>query len=204
MNYLGIASYVFGLLSAAALTSFEGVMAFQDHEMCFSEKGSNVTMSFDIAFRMGFYICALDLLITAFVELYVLLMKYYDLNKQGYFSNKTENLDFVYMIVKWLVRVLLLLIAFFQLAILSFDKSSRYCILEVETLKEEGQWLQWLCIAKIIKVLLLSLVDLCARDEEDQHRKFADKQYDLYRMEQKPDKEDPETCDNEAFNKWAA
>ena len=95
MSIVGIASYVFGLLSAAALTSFEGVMALHDHEYCFSEKGSNVTMSFDIAFRMGFCICALDLLITAFLEIYVLSMKYFDLNKQGYFSIRTQNLNFV-------------------------------------------------------------------------------------------------------------
>ena len=175
MNYLGTASYVFGLFSAASLTSFEGVMALQDHEYCFSKNGSNVTMTFDIAFRAGFCICALDLFITAFLEIYVLLVKYFDLRKQGYFSNKTEILDLVYTIVKWLVRVLLLLIAFFQLAILSFDKTSRYCIFEVETLKEEGQWLHWLMIGKFIKVLLLSLVDLCARDEEDLQRKFANK-----------------------------
>ena len=115
-------------------------MALQDHEYCFGEKGSNVTMSFDIAFRVGFCICALDLMITAFLEIYVLFMKYFDLNTQGYFSLKTERLILVYTIVKWLARTLLLLIAFFQLAIRSL-RPSIYCIFEVETLSEEGQWL---------------------------------------------------------------
>ena len=81
--------FIFSLLSVAILTSFEGVMAMQDHEFCFSEKGSNVTLTFDIAFRIGFCVSFLDFLNSAFLEIYVTMMKNIDLIKHGHFSDKT-------------------------------------------------------------------------------------------------------------------
>ena len=101
----------------------------------------------------------LDFAFSVFFEIYVLASKSIDKKELGYLTKKTRKLDVIYTVLQWLIRVLLILTAFYQLAI-RFLEPSRYCIDEVKTLDEEGQWLQWLAFGKLLKILLLCLFSL--------------------------------------------
>ena len=78
-----------------------------------SKSGANITASFDIAFRIGFSVCVLDFLNTAFFEIYILKRKEYNVESDGEVSESTGKLSAVYDILKWSLRGFLILIAFF-------------------------------------------------------------------------------------------
>lgn len=147
--------YIVSLVLNALILSFYATMAFTPHVPCLTPTGANITKGFEFAFKLGFFAIAADFTNQSFLEFYIRQRNFHDQQKTGFVSAATLTLETVHSVMEWVFRGLILSVSLFQ-TIIRLSATARYCINEVDTLKEEGKWLEWLIIAQIAKVLVLS------------------------------------------------
>jgi len=135
---------MYGMLFNAFLLSFYSVMVFTSHDQCQSKKGkANVTKFIQIAFIAGFMITSLDFINSAFFEFYIRMRTHREKTTFGYIHDKTERFALQYAVLEWVLRAIMVLVSFAQLAIRKLS-ASEYCISETKDLELEGTWLSWL------------------------------------------------------------
>ena len=145
-----------GLLLNALLLSLYTVMAFTAHVPCLGPRGSNVTKGFEFCFKLGFYACAADFINAAFFEFYIRQRNHVEMSAHGFVSRTTQTLETVYAVMEWAFRAFYILISMLQSIIRNSD-TGNFCINEAGVLYEEGQWLRWLIIMQVFKIILLSV-----------------------------------------------
>ena len=78
------AYYIGNLLTNVFITSLYIVQVFSNHEACRTRSGFNVTMRYDIAFRLGFIIIAAEISNTNLFGIYIRFIKKREETSLGY------------------------------------------------------------------------------------------------------------------------
>ena len=76
--------YIGNLLTNVFITSLYIVQVFSNHEACRTRSGFNVTMRYDIAFRLGFIIIAAEISNTNLFGIYIRFIKKREETSLGY------------------------------------------------------------------------------------------------------------------------
>ena len=147
--------YIAGLLLNGALLSFYSVMAFADHEPCLTATGMNITRGFQFAFRLGFYATLADFINSAFLEFYLRQRHSADRAKLGFVTHATLAWQTVYAVMEWAFRAIFLLVSILQ-ALIRTSTTGQYCIKELGVLELEGDWLYWLIVFQLFKIVVQS------------------------------------------------
>lgn len=102
-------------------------MAFTDHYPCLTASGTNITKGFEFAFKLGFFVHAMDFLNNGAFDYYIRKSISRDIDRRGQVLNYTLFLETLYKVFEWVCRSLVLLVTILQIMIRQ-STTGLYCI----------------------------------------------------------------------------
>lgn len=131
-------------------------MAFTPHYPCLTATGSNITKGFEFAFKVGFFVHAVDFLNTGIFDFVIRNRTFKEMQTRGMVLNFTVMLETTYLVLEWTFRGAVLLVSIFQIMIRQ-STSGQYCIHKTKVLHMEGTWLLCLLLVQVFKLGLLTV-----------------------------------------------
>lgn len=149
--------YVSQVLANAILLSAYIVQACYSHHPCLTKSGQNITLRFELSFKLGLIVIFLDSLNSSVVEIYLRSrVQFEERDFHNGTSSSTMRRAMISIVIGWVLKCAILAISSFQVLVLR-SNYGQYCINSLGVLGLEAQWMYALVSMQTFKVVVFTV-----------------------------------------------